>query len=123
MQKRLVLDPEFKPDFIVMSFYKIVGAPTGLGALLVRDTVLPMLAQSKAYYGGGSAVLSEFLQMKAQKRHLTFASVCRGPHAASLLEDGTLPFQQICFLEQSLKRTSQLGKGKVENHAWSLRDY
>eukprot|EP00928_Gymnodinium_smaydae_P032238 TRINITY_DN23401_c0_g1_i1.p1 TRINITY_DN23401_c0_g1~~TRINITY_DN23401_c0_g1_i1.p1 ORF type:complete len:782 (-),score=90.88 TRINITY_DN23401_c0_g1_i1:171-2216(-) len=121
--KRLVLDSEFKPDFIVMSFYKIVGAPTGLGALLVRDTVLPMLVQSKAYYGGGSAVLRDSLQEKAQKRNLSLARVCRGPHAASLLEDGTLPFQQISLLVHSLKRTAQLGKGKVEKHAWSLRDY
>jgi hypothetical protein len=32
-----------RPDFVMISFYKILGYPTGLGALLVRNDALPLL--------------------------------------------------------------------------------
>lgn len=37
------LPPPLRPHFLAMSFYKIFGYPTGLGALLVRRDVAPML--------------------------------------------------------------------------------
>ena len=40
-------------DFIPLSFYKIFGVPTGLGALLVHNRVAPLLR--KTYFGGGTA--------------------------------------------------------------------
>ncbi|MEQ2172972.1 hypothetical protein GOODEAATRI_026874 [Goodea atripinnis] len=40
-------------DFIPISFYKIFGFPTGLGALLVRNDAAGML--KKSYFGGGTA--------------------------------------------------------------------
>lgn len=40
------------PHFVTLSFYKMFGFPTGLGALLVRkDCAAPL---SKEYYGGGT---------------------------------------------------------------------
>ena len=39
-----------------MSFYKIFGYPSGLGALLVRKDVLPLLR--KTYFGGGAVAAS-----------------------------------------------------------------
>ena len=45
---------EFPADFVVLSFYKIFGFPTGLGALLVRKSSAPIL--HKIYYGGGSVL-------------------------------------------------------------------
>lgn len=41
-----------QPDFVTISFYKIFGFPTGLGALLVRRESSGFL--SKSYYGGGT---------------------------------------------------------------------
>ncbi|CAL9687387.1 unnamed protein product [Knipowitschia caucasica] len=40
-------------DFIPISFYKILGFPTGLGALLVRRGAAAVLR--KSYFGGGTA--------------------------------------------------------------------
>lgn len=40
-------------DFVPISFYKLFGFPTGLGALLVRNNTASML--KKAYFGGGTA--------------------------------------------------------------------
>lgn len=40
------------PDFVCLSFYKIFGYPTGLGALLVKNSSAAVL--KKKYFGGGS---------------------------------------------------------------------
>lgn len=40
-------------DFVPISFYKMFGFPTGLGALLVRNEVAELL--KKKYFGGGTA--------------------------------------------------------------------
>lgn len=40
-------------DLIPLSFYKIFGFPTGLGALLVHNRMSPLLR--KTYFGGGTA--------------------------------------------------------------------
>ncbi|EPY82247.1 elongator complex protein 2 isoform 2 [Camelus ferus] len=40
-------------DFVPISFYKIFGFPTGLGALLVNNRSAPLLR--KTYFGGGTA--------------------------------------------------------------------
>ncbi len=39
-----------------LSYYKIFGYPTGLGALLVRRDVLPLLR--KRFFGGGTVAVS-----------------------------------------------------------------
>ena len=39
-----------------LSFYKIFGFPSGLGALLVRRRTLPLLR--KHYFGGGAVAAS-----------------------------------------------------------------
>jgi hypothetical protein len=41
-----------QPDFVVFSFYKMLGYPTGLGALLVRRRVAHLL--NRVYFGGGT---------------------------------------------------------------------
>ena len=42
----------FKPDFVCLSFYKLFGYPTGIGALLVKNDRADVL--KKVYYGGGT---------------------------------------------------------------------
>lgn len=42
-----------QPDFVCLSFYKIFGFPTGLGALLVKNSSANVLTQKK-YFGGGT---------------------------------------------------------------------
>lgn len=43
---------QVQPDFVPLSFYKLFGYPTGLGALLVRKEAARQL--NKVYFGGGS---------------------------------------------------------------------
>ena len=46
----------FPAHFVTLSFYKMFGFPTGLGALLVRHDVAHLL--HKDYYGGGTVLAS-----------------------------------------------------------------
>lgn len=55
-----------EPDFVALSFYKIFGFPTGLGALLVRNSSEAVLDKKK-YFGGGTVdvvLSSEPFQVK-----------------------------------------------------------
>lgn len=57
----------FKPDFVCLSFYKMFGYPTGIGALLVKNASSDVL--EKIYYGGGTvdvALSSERFHRKRQ---------------------------------------------------------
>lgn len=73
---------KYPADFVAISFYKIFGYPTGLGALLVRRDALAVLR--KAYFGGGTVLAST-----AENR---FHAPRPGPLG---FEDGTLPFLSI----------------------------
>jgi molybdenum cofactor sulfurtransferase len=55
-------DSETAPDFLVLSFYKTFGFPTGLGALIVRKSLAPLLR--KRYFGGGTCRLSSSVSDK-----------------------------------------------------------
>lgn len=44
-------------DVQALSYYKIFGYPTGLGALVVHNSVLPLLNR-KRYFGGGTVAVS-----------------------------------------------------------------
>lgn len=114
----LELHEDGLPDFIALSFYKLVGAPTGLGALFVKSDCLPLLARSKVYRGGGAA--AAFAAMDSRGVELEDASPGAG---VRLLEDGTLPFQQIALLLRGLRWLGGLGPAAArEMHAWRLRD-
>lgn len=41
-----------------LSYYKIFGYPTGLGALLVHKRAVPLLMKRKRYFGGGTVAVS-----------------------------------------------------------------
>lgn len=47
---------KWQPDFVCISFYKIFGYPSGLGALIVNRRGERML--NKSYYGGGTVKIS-----------------------------------------------------------------
>lgn len=56
----------FKPDFVCISFYKLFGYPTGIGALLVKNSSAHIL--KKVYYGGGTVKLVLSSKMHHVKR-------------------------------------------------------
>jgi molybdenum cofactor sulfurtransferase len=69
-----------RPHFVALSYYKIFGYPTGLGALLVRADALPLLA-ARSYWGGGG-----FAAAAADADFVARHTGARG------LEDGTAAF-------------------------------
>ncbi|CAG8459411.1 6270_t:CDS:2 [Dentiscutata erythropus] len=79
-------DPEESPDFVAFSFYKIFGFPTGLGALIVKSELAPIL--KKRYFGGGTIAYDRSWQM--------FRKDLSGRY-----EDGTINYLDIIALEHS----------------------
>ena len=71
-----------KPDFVVLSYYKIFGYPTGVGALIARRDALPEL--SRSYVGGGTV---DFF--------VAPEGVCDRKKGEGAFEDGTLPYFSI----------------------------
>ena len=75
---------EIDADFICVSFYKIFGLPTGLGALILKNSSLEFL--KKSYFGGGTVEM-----------HLVNKSKHVGKIAEEQFEDGTLHYQGHLF--------------------------
>ncbi len=101
------------PDFVCVSFYKVFGYPTGLGALLVRSDAAPLLR--KRYFSGGTveAAVSndDFVKLRASALHERF-------------EDGTINFLSIAGLAPGfdlIERT--LGMQRVMAHTNALGSY
>ena len=98
----------YKPDFVCLSFYKMFGYPTGIGALLVKNDSANVL--QKVYYGGGTvdvSLSSEMFHIKRQSLHQRF-------------EDGTVPFLSIISLRHGLDILSSITMKKISEHVFSL---
>ncbi|XP_026755400.2 molybdenum cofactor sulfurase [Galleria mellonella] len=86
-----------QPDFVCLSFYKVFGYPTGLGALLIKNSSANVLNQKK-YFGGGTVDIvlsSEDFHVKRKILHERF-------------EDGTLPFLSIIALKHCFDALTKL---------------
>ncbi|CAM4515037.1 molybdenum cofactor sulfurase isoform X1 [Caretta caretta] len=102
-----------QPDFIPISFYKIFGFPTGLGALLVNNQIAPFLR--KSYFGGGTAAAylagEEFYSPR--------------PSVAERFEDGTVSFLDIIALKHGFDALERLtgGMENIKHHTFALSRY
>jgi molybdenum cofactor sulfurtransferase len=77
---------KYRPEFVVLSYYKIFGMPTGLGALLVRKDALECLSQrSDTFFGGGTV---DFLVPGRPE-------VMKKKKGVARFEHGTLPFLNV----------------------------
>ncbi|ELP94449.1 molybdenum cofactor sulfurase, putative [Entamoeba invadens IP1] len=102
---------KYPADFLVMSFYKIVGYPTGLGALIVKNSVLDLM--QKSFFGGGTVVMSDC------DTHfcLLHESGCQR------FEDGSLNFLSILALKYGLEEQDKFGVKHIKAHVMSIVDY
>ena len=105
---RLDLSSSCKPDFVSLSFYKIFGYPTGIGALLMRKRVLPIMR--KPWFAGGTI---KFVSTSNTEGHLLAAD-----HEA--FEDGTVNYLGLPAVSNGLKFMENLGMEAVCSHIAAL---
>jgi molybdenum cofactor sulfurtransferase len=98
---------EVKPDFVAISFYKMFGFPTGVGALIAKHEVLGKLR--RPWFGGGTVRFAS-----AQNRvHLLKKS-------SEAYEDGTLNFLSIPAVTMGLNFLSRIGMKRINEHVTHL---
>src|SRR5665213_1574084 len=85
-----------RPDFVCLSFYKMFGYPTGVGALLIRRSVLIKLR--RPWFAGGTV---NFASVRGQAHVLA-------PNEAAF-EDGTLNYLSIPAVEIGLRHIEAIG--------------
>ncbi|XP_026997805.2 molybdenum cofactor sulfurase [Tachysurus fulvidraco] len=100
-------------DFVPISFYKMFGFPTGLGALLVRNEVAELL--KKKYFGGGTAaaylVGEDYFVPKSD--------------ISGRFEDGTISFLDIISLHHGFDALHRLTGSmmNIQLHTFGLAHY
>jgi selenocysteine lyase/cysteine desulfurase len=94
-------------DFVALSFYKIFGYPTGIGALVARRDALAELR--RRYFGGGTVEYVSMPHRLAKRR----------PDAAGF-EDGTVSFLAMDAVSDGLRWISRLGMDAVSRHSASM---
>ena len=97
----------WKPDFVPLSFYKIFGYPTGLGALLARRQALSKL--HRPWFAGGTITVAS---VQGDKYYLAEG------HAA--FEDGTIDFLNIPAVEIGLKHIQSMGIEHIQQRVRCL---
>jgi molybdenum cofactor sulfurtransferase len=100
-------------DFVSVSFYKMVGYPTGVGCLLVRNDALPKLR--RPWFGGGTV---NFATVQGRAHVLA-------PREAGF-EDGTLNYLSIPAVEIGLCHLASAGIDTIATRVrcltgWLLR--
>lgn len=96
-----------KPDFVPVSFYKMFGYPTGLGALIARKTALAKL--HRPWFAGGTITVAS---VQGDRYYLADG------HTA--FEDGTLDYLGIPAIEIGLKHLETIGYEVIHERVKSL---
>jgi molybdenum cofactor sulfurtransferase len=96
-----------RPDFVSLSFYKMFGYPTGVGALLARREALGWL--QRPWFAGGT---------------IAYASVSEPRHdlheGAEAFEDGTLNYLALPAVEAGLKRLADGRQPAIDARVMAL---
>jgi selenocysteine lyase/cysteine desulfurase len=96
-----------EPEFVVLSFYKLFGYPTGVGALVVRTDALRKLR--RPWFAGGTvdfaSVQNEMFQLK---------------NDSGAFEDGTPDFLNIAALPAGFALLEAIGMRRIHEHVMRL---
>ena len=98
---------KIKPDFVPISFYKIFGYPTGLGALIARKSALAKL--HRPWFAGGTITVAS---VQGDKYYLA--------DGAPAFEDGTLDYLNIPALEIGLRHIESIGYDVISERVKTL---
>ncbi len=98
---------KWKPDFVPLSFYKMFGYPTGVGALIARRAVLGKLR--RPWFAGGTITVAS---VQGDKYYLA-----EGPAG---FEDGTLDYLNIPAVEIGLKHLESIGIDLIHERVRTL---
>jgi molybdenum cofactor sulfurtransferase len=85
-----------KPEFAVISFYKMFGYPTGIGALLIRKAVFKKM--ERPWFAGGTV---NFASVQGNSYYLA-------PNEAAF-EDGTVNYLNIPAIKIGLQHLEKVG--------------
>jgi len=99
-----------RPDFVSLSFYKIFGYPTGVGALIARRAALRKLR--RPWFAGGTI---EVASVQGDKFYFH-----EGPEA---FEDGTLDYLMLPAVEIGLRHIRRLGVDVIHTRVMCLTDW
>ncbi len=92
-----------RPEFIALSFYKMFGYPTGVGALIARRDALAAL--DRPWFAGGTV---EFASVQ-HRTHMLKAG-------AEAFEDGTPNFTALAAVPAGLDWLGNIGMEHVKRH-------
>ncbi|MEE8366847.1 MAG: aminotransferase class V-fold PLP-dependent enzyme [Thermoanaerobaculia bacterium] len=97
----------WRPDYVALSFYKMFGYPTGVGALIARREALSKLR--RPWFAGGT---------------ITVASVQADTHVpadgSAAFEDGTVDYANIPAVHFGLKFIESIGLDQIHRRVRSL---
>jgi selenocysteine lyase/cysteine desulfurase len=96
-----------KPDFVPVSFYKMFGYPTGLGALIARKSALAKL--HRPWFAGGTITVAS---VQGDKFYMADGS--------SAFEDGTIDYLNIPAIEIGLKHIESIGYDVIHERVHCL---
>jgi len=99
-----------KPDFVTLSFYKIFGYPTGVGALIMRHDAQKKLR--RPWFAGGT---------------VSVVSVYGDAHflddGFAAFEDGTIDYLNLPAIETGLRHIEDIGIDNIHDRVTAFTDY
>lgn len=98
---------KIKPDFVPVSFYKMFGYPTGIGALIARKEALGKL--QRPWFAGGTITVAS---VQGDKYYMA--------NGASAFEDGTIDYLNIPAVEIGLKHIESIGYDVIHERVHAL---
>ena len=97
-----------RPDFAVVSFYKMFGYPTGVGALIARRTALEKLR--RPWFAGGTIIV-------ASVQDESWYSLAPAPAG---FEDGTVNYLSLSAVEMGLEYLERIGMEAIHERVMAL---
>jgi molybdenum cofactor sulfurtransferase len=98
---------KFNPDFIPVSFYKMFGYPTGIGALIARKSALEKL--HRPWFAGGTITVAS---VQGDKYYMA--------EGVAAFEDGTIDYLNIPAVEIGLKHLESIGYDVIRERVHCL---